>query len=291
MLKTDKDQLKAIQAQIKFQEKEKFFFEHLKKAGYWPHGGQAPILKTLRRDKVKVLFLQCSRNFGKSTLAGIDMAWFASMFPRQKCYIIAPFRTLAEEIYIQSHFMSDIIPKEWLLDGDKGFNKTELRFYFKNQSYIRFDGADNEATVRGYKPTRLCCDEFQDWKKEVWSGMEPNLLAHDATCLQVGTPPDRPNVYTEQADFAKARMREGSERHLWVRRTIHDNPRIPQERIEELRKGFIERGEEAIWRREYLAEFIAGGAASVFPMFDEEHHVRPMEWISARCKGINDVRI
>ena len=287
----EKEQLAQIQAQIRYQEKEKYFFEHLKQSGYWPHAGQAPVLKTLRRNKVKRLFMQCSRNFGKSTTVGIDMAWFAGMFPRQKCYIIAPFRTLAEEIYIKSYFMHDIIPRDWLKDGDAGFSKTELRFNFKNESYIKLDGADNDATVRGYKPTRLACDEFQDWKEEVWEGMEPNLLAHDATCLQVGTPPNRPNVYTKQADFTKQRMREGKERYLWVRRTIYDNPRIPVERINELRQGFFERGEEAVWRREYLAEYIPGGATSVFPMFNEEDHVRPMEWIAAQCKGVNDVYI
>ena len=291
MKKTDQEQLQQIHAQIRFQEQERFFFDHLKKAGYWPHAGQAPVLKTLRRDIVKFLFLQCSRNFGKSTTVGIDAAWFAGMFPRQKVYIIAPFRVLAEEIYIKSHFMHDIIPKEWLLDGSAGFSKSELRFYFKNESYIKIDGADNDATVRGYKPTRLACDEFQDWKPEVWQGMEPNLLAHDATVILVGTPPDRPNVYTEQADFTKMRMREGNQRYLWLRRTIHDNPRIPPDRIKELEQGFLERGEEAIWKREYLAEFIPGGASSVFPQFNEAHHVRPIDWIAAQCKGVNDVRL
>lgn len=284
-------ELLAARAQIRFLEKEKYFFQHLKKSGYWPHTGQAPILKTLRRNEVKHLFLQCSRNFGKSTTIGIDMAWFAGMFPRQKCYIIAPFRTLADEIYLKSHFLHDIIPRDWLLDGDRGFSKSELRFYYKNGSYIKIDGADNEATVRGYKPTRLACDEFQDWKEEVWSGMEPNLLAHNATALLVGTPPDRPNVYTKQADFFKARMAEGNKEYLWVRRTIYDNPRIPRDRVETLRKGFIERGEEAIWRREYMAEFIPGGATSIFPQFNESDHVRPYEWISARCKGVNNVYI
>ncbi len=291
MKKSEKQQLQEAAAQIRFREKEKYFFDHLRAAKYWPHKGQHPLIKTLRRDKVKFFFLQCSRNFGKSTTVGIDMAWFAGMFPRQKCYIIAPFRTLAEEIYVKSLFMHDIIPRDWLLDGDRGFSRSELRFNFKNQSYIKIDGADNEATVRGYKPTRLACDEFQDWKREVWSGMEPNLLAHDATVLLVGTPPDRPNVYTEQADFAKARMKEGNERFLWVKRTIYDNPRIPLHRIEELRQGFVERGEEAIWKREYLADFIPGGASSVFPQFNEVDHVRPYEWISSRCKGLNDVHV
>jgi hypothetical protein len=251
----------------------------LKVCGYYPHTGQVPILRALESGVVKDLFLQCSRNFGKSTTVGFDMVGHAGLNPKSKNYIIAPYRVQAKEIYYDSGFLHAIIPPGWLMPGDEGFNKTELRWKFKNGSYIKLDGADNEQALRGYKPSRLACDEFQDWKKTAWQGMEPNLLAYDATVLKVGTPPDRENLYTEQAEFIKQKMREENPRYLWIRRTIYDNPRIPVERIEELKAGFIKRGEDAVWRREYLAEFIPGGAASVYPMFSTEDHVRPRGWI------------
>lgn len=275
-----------LKAKLDYQNRLKALYDHWKTTDYWPHRGQAPILKTLREGIVKDAFFQCARNFGKSTTAAFDAVENAVIRPRSKIYLIAPFRTLAEEIYWQSKLLHDLIPPEALLPGDRGTNKSELRFYFANGSYIKLDGADNDQAVRGYKPTRLWCDEFQGWKKDTWVGMEPNLLAHDATVVKIGTPPDRPNVYTEQADYVRGKMEEDNERFFWLRRTIYDNPRIPIERIKELESGFMQRGEEAIWKREYLAQYIPGGAASVFPQFSEERHCKPIEWIASQCKGV-----
>lgn len=271
---------KAIQAL----KREELFLDHLKAVGYYPHSGQVPVFRALRDPAVKRVFLQCSRNFGKSTVVGLDMVSHAGLYPKTKNYIIAPFRTQAEEIYYHSGLIDTIIPAEWRLSGEDGFNKTQLRWTLKNGSYLKLDGADNEATVRGYKPHRLAADELQDWRKSTWQAMEPNLLAHLATAILVGTPPDRPGLYTEQADFVKARMLENPEKYLYLKRTIYDNPRLDRDEINELRKGFIERGEEAIWRREYMAEFVPGGASSVFPMFSEREHVRPLEWITNRIE-------
>lgn len=258
------------------------YWKHLKTVGYYPHEGQKQILKILLGGGVKQLFLQCSRNFGKSSLIGLDAILHCGRYPKSKYYIIAPYRTQAFEIYWASSFLEQLIPPGWLAKTETPINKTELRISFANGSYVKLDGADNEAAVRGYKPTRLACDEFQDWRKETWQAMEPNLLPYNATVIKVGTPPDRPGLYTEQADFTKRRMLENSSKFLWLQRTIYDNPRIPLDQLEDLRKGFIERGEETIWRREYLAEYIPGGAAALLPQFSEAENMRPMEWIQAR---------
>lgn len=259
------------------------FFEHLKLIDHYPHAGQAPILQFLIANKVKNLFLQCSRNFGKSFLLALDAVLTAGRYPRTKYYIIAPFRSQAYEIYWASGLIQRLIPTHWLATGESAVNKSELRCTLNNESFIKFDGADNEDAVRGYKPTRLGCDEFQAWKRETWESMEPNLLAHDATVIHIGTPPDRPNVFTDRAAFVQKRMAERRDgRFVFLKRTIYDNPRYSLEDIEEIRLALMERGEEAIWKREYLAEYIPGGAASIFPMFDHREHARPLEWILPR---------
>ena len=48
--------------------------------------------------------------------------------------------------------------------------------------------------------------------------------------------------------------------------------------------AYIERGEEAVWRREYLAEFVPGGAFSIFPQFDHTRHAKPLDWILEQLK-------
>ncbi len=267
---------------IKAIKRDEEFWDHVKQIGYYPHDGQKYIFKKLLGSPLRRMFLQCSRNFGKSTTLGLLGVLVAGRVPRSKVYIIAPTRTLADEIYFQSGFLDEIIPQSWRIDSrERGFNATQLRWRLKNQSYIKLDSADNEQAVRGYKPTLLLCDEFQGWKRETWQAMEPNLLAHDALCVIAGTPPDIENVYTEQANFTQARMNEGNVRYFFLKRTIYDNPRFAPEAVEEIRQAHIERGEEGVWKREYLAEFVPGGASAIFPMFCRENHVRPIGVIDA----------
>jgi hypothetical protein len=253
------------------------YFKHLKAVNYYPHEGQADPLRRILdpENPMRKVFLQCGRNFGKSTLGGIAAVAMAGLYPRQKVYIIGPYFNLTSEIYIQSYFLHDIIPPDWL----ESYSKAEYRFSFKNESFVKIDGADNEARVRGYKPKGLLvCDEFQDWKKEVWDAMEPNLLAHNALALLLGTPPDTEGVYTEQAEEVKSEQRRGDKAYLWMKRTTWDNPRFPREELERRRDKLIARGEERIWRREYEAEFVPGGARAVYPMFSKILHVQPPDF-------------
>lgn len=268
---------------------QKEYYDHLKEVKMYPHKGQKSVINILNNSSVKRLFLQCSRNFGKSVTDAIDAVFNAGLLPDSKVYIIAPFRTQADEIFYQSNLIDTLIPEDWR--SKNSFNATQLRWRFKNNSYIKLDGADNEATVRGYKPTRLYCDEFQDWREDTWQSMEPNLLAYDATVVFSGTPPKIENVYTKQANFIKQRMTENNPRYLWLKRTIWDNPRIPRENIEELRRGFVERGEMDVWAREYEAEFVKSGSSYIFPQFYEDKHVRPFSWMITRIKqGGKDVQ-
>lgn len=262
------------------------YFDHLKKVDFFPHAGQSEPLKLLLTSSVKNFFLLCSRNYGKSTLAGLAGIGIAGLIPNSKCYVILPYRTLAQEIYWDSGFLEKIIPPEWM-DGNfrENANKSELRVRLKNNSFLKLDGADNEATTRGYKPTFLVCDEFQDWNEDSWNGMKPNLLAHNAPCLLIGTPPKIENHFTKELATFKTRMDiQKHPNYFYMVRTIYDNPRYTSEAIEELKQSYIDKQEEHVWRREFLAELILGGAFSIFPMFTEFDHVRPHDWIETKLK-------
>ena len=261
---------------------EKEFYDHLKTAGLYPHDGQKLVLKALFRDRKKHVFLQCGRNFGKSHLMAISAILQAIMFPNSRVYIIAPLRSQAYEIYWASSLIKSMIPRHFLLDGDDGFNKSELRCNFRNGSFIKIDGADNEDALRGIKPHWLGCDEFQAWREGSYESMEPNLLAHDATCFKIGTPPDRESYFTHNATYVEKQMKEGNPRYFFMRRPTSSNPRISKQSLAEIRQRYIERGEEEIYIREYEAIFKAGGASAIFKMFSKDSHARPMDWIRAR---------
>lgn len=258
------------------------YYNHLEQVGFYPHTGQQPILKRLFSPKFQTMkaFCQCSRNFGKTTLAAIFAVGMSIFKARQKGYIIGPFLTQTIEIYHAGGDLDQMIPAQfYATPGDSGsyFNKSEMRWAFDTQSFIKLDGADNEARVRGYKPHWVVGDEFQDWKKEVWGAMEPNLVPNKAPALLIGTPPDRENVYTEQAATIKREMEAGDKSYFYVKRTIYDNPRWSIEEIERRKRELLERGEDSVWLREYMAEFIPGGAASIYPQFNHETHCVPRD--------------
>jgi len=275
----------AVDKAIRALRKQEEFWDHLRKIGFYPHKGQRQVLKASVNNKHRDYNLLCSRNFGKSSLLAIDMVLDAGSYPNQKNYIIAPFRSQADEIYHHSNIMERIIPPSWLTK--EPFNKTELRWKFANGSFIKLDGADNEEALRGYKPTRLGVDEGQSWAESAWNIMRPNLLAHNATVFKIGTPPDEENWFIKEMFYAEKRALE-DKRYYFLRRTIYDNPLIPAAEVEELRRSMLERGEGNIWRREYLAEFVPGGAYAIFPMFSEKEHIRPIEWIKARIARDKD---
>lgn len=272
---------KIVAATRKLQQ-EKRFYDYLKESELYPHNGQKLVLKMLFRYAKKDIFLQCGRNFGKSHLMAIWAALYAIMFPGSRVYIIAPLRSQAYEIYCASGLLKSIIPPEFLLSGDDGYNKSELRFFFSNGSFIKIDGADNEDALRGIKPHALGCDELQAWKEGAYDVMEPNLLAHDATVFKIGTPPDRECFFTDNAKFVEAQMKSGNKRYFYMRQPTSSNPRISKVQLAVIKKRYIDRGEEEIYTREYEAIFVPGGASAIFKMFNPDIHVRPRDWIYAR---------
>lgn len=247
-------------------ERIKLFHNHLKGHQWYPHEGQVELIRAVFNDGKTDAWAQCGRSFGKSHAARYIATRYALSRPNSACYVVAPERKQAYEIHwiAPDNNITTAIPRELLLDGDEAFNKSELRINFKNGSFIKLDGSDNISALRGYKPHLFIADEFQSWKPEAWQAMEPNFIANQSTVVRIGTPPDRECYYTEQLAFFQKQERAGHPRYFFMRMPTASNPKLDKERLEELRRGFLERGEEAIWRREYMAEFVPGGASAVF---------------------------
>lgn len=256
----------------------KAFHGHLKKNQWFPHDGQVELIRSVFNDGKTDVWAQCGRSWGKSHSARYIAIRFALFRPNSACYIVAPERKQAHEIHWVNpdNNIINTIPRELLIDGDEAINKSELRINFRNGSFIKLDGSDNVSALRGYKPHLFVADEFQSWKPEAWQTMEPNFIANKSTVVRIGTPPDRECYYTEQlAYFLKQELR-GNPRMFFMKVPTESNPKLDKARLEELRLGFIERGEEAIWRREYMAEFVPGGASAVFgTLWDRGKTVKP----------------
>jgi len=203
------------------------------------------------------------------------------MNPNSHVYLIGPERKQEAEIVWASKLLYNMIPPNWIVDHDKDINKSELRITLRNGSFIKIDGADNPDALRGYKPHFLAADEYKDWKPDSWHAMEPNLAAKQATCIIAGTPPDVKNHFVDMCDFAKREMENGNKRYFFMKRPTHTNPHIDKVWLAEIERAYRDRGEYAIYKREYLAEFVPGGARSLLPTFNRRDHVRPSYHISS----------
>jgi len=256
------------------------FHQNLKGKGWYLHEGQKQPARELFNDNRNRIWLQCGRSWGKSHLARYVAARFALQNPGSSCYIIAPERKQAHEIHWISgpNNITNILPREYLLDGDGALNKSELRVYLKNGSFIKLDGSDNESSLRGIKPDLCIADEFQSWRPESWVAMEPNFIAKSAKVLIIGTPPDRECFYTEEWKYHTGQVVSKNPRYFYLELPTGTNPRYPAEELEELKRKFISKGEESVWLREYMAKFIPGGVNAVFgTLWSRDKFVRKHE--------------
>jgi hypothetical protein len=199
---------------------------------------------------------------------------WAMLNPINGCYYIAPFLNQAKELIWADKRLQTFFPDPLIDKYQITFNNTELRVRFGfNNSFIKADGADNIENRRGINPHFVVADELKDIKKGFWEGFEPNLAAHSAPLLGVGTPPDNTdNMFTLMEEECK---REDNAAFFNMPSSV--NPHVSPEFLERTRARLIERGEEDVWQREYLAQTVLGGSKSIFPMLDEVKHVLPYD--------------
>lgn len=264
----------------------KRFHQHLKDTNQWLHKGQIELARLVFHHGYIDVMEQCGRNFGKSHVLRYCAIRYALQNERTAVYIGAPQRQHAYEIHWtnpESNLLT-MIPAEFLCDGDDATNKSELRVNLKNGSYIKLFGVENISALRGIKPHFLGCDEFQDWSEDAWVGMAPNLIAKKATVIKIGTPPDKTNFYIKHRAYIMGRINEGSKRHHYREIPTSTNPLIDPIWLDEIRKELYAKGQEAVWKREYLAQFVPGGAGAVFPNWDRKF-IKPHDELMAFVKN------
>ena len=239
------------------------FHDHLHTIGRFPHEGQLLLARATLNSyfgQPPVVWAQCGRNFGKSTGALYIAVRRAIQIPRSQCALISFEQQNAKDVYWTSYMLEEMIPEQFILEK----NKTELRITLDNKSFLKIGGSDNYAALRGVKPNFLVTEESQDWKKEAWVAMEPNLVAKKAPVLHIGTPADKECWWTERREFILSEIRRGNRRYTYMELPTYHNPEMNKELLDEIKRGHLDRGEEAIWRREYLAEYVPGGATAIW---------------------------
>lgn len=228
-----------------------------------PHPGQSMVIRELFHNQTKEIFVQAGRNWGKTELMCYLLWRYAMSHPGSENYYFSPFQRQSREILWASARLQRFGPEDWV-EGKP--NDSEMRVRFKNGSFIKVDGSDNVESYRGVKPRGLSVfDEFKDFRPEFFGAYDPNRAAHDSPLLIIGTPPDRECQFlTVAKDF------QSNDNKRFFKAPSHENPHISKDWLAKKKHELITRGEEDVWQREYLAEYIPGGVSKIFPMLKKD---------------------
>lgn len=238
-----------------------------------PHEGQVLVGRKIFYEGVERVFVQCGRKWGKTTITIYLLFRWAMSFPSQGCYYLAPFVKQAKEIIWADGRLKNFLTPELKQKYGYKENNTEMRIHLGNGSFIKVEGTDNPVGLLGINPHFVVVDEIKDIKPQFWEGFEPNLAAHDAPCIFVGTPPDNSeNLYCHLALECQE-----DEDSFYLHRPTSSNPHISKKFLAKQKLKLLKRSEIEVWHREYLAEVYEGGSKAIFPMFDKDKHVIPVE--------------
>jgi len=233
------------------------------------HKGQLGIAEAIFYRGIKSAFLQCGRKFGKTEIAMYIQARLAHMFPGTPHYFIGPEQKQTREIVWAPQRFQRFVPREWLKDGTRGINNSEMRLNFKNGSFIKVDGSDNYESYRGPMYKSAVYEEFKDHRPEFRKAMRPNAAVLDGIDIYMGSPPEQDCDY-----LTIAREHELDPEKYFTRQPSWTNPHVPRKWLYDEMKGLYLRGEGDVWEREYAARYVKGGARRIFPMFNDKAVVK-----------------
>jgi hypothetical protein len=191
--------------------------------------------------------LNCSRQWGKSTVGAVMAVHRAMTRPRSLVVVASPSdRQSAEFVRKCREMLSDLKIR---VRGD-GHNKISIVLPNKSR-IIGLPGVD--GTVRGFSAVSLMIiDEASRVRPEIYKALRPMLAVGGGDLWLMSTPAGKQG-------FFHSVWTHGGEEWLKVEAPATLCPRIPAAFLEE------ERGQmgPAWFRQEYLCEFIEGGSAMV----------------------------
>ncbi len=205
--------------------------------GLEPDARQKEVLEARSRRFI----LNCSRQWGKSTLGSLKAAHRALFHPRALVILVSPTLRQTSEM-----FRKTALCLEAAGHARRGDGVHELSYVLPNGSRV-LGIPGNEATVRGYSAASLVIvDEAARVEDDLYKSLRPMLAASNGDLMLLSTP------FGERGFFYREWMRGGEQ---WTRMSV---PAVECARIraEFLAEEFESLGED--WfMQEYLCSFIA----------------------------------
>lgn len=211
--------------------------------GYKPHSNQRIIHNAINNDSAKYFACNIGRQFGKSLLAENQSLYW--LINSRGCNVgwVSP-------IYKQCKKVFKELKKATEKSGYFKYNESDLVIEGFG-SKIQFFSAERPDNIRGNTFDYLICDEFDFMKKGTWEEvLQPTVLVKGKKVIFISTPKGRGMMFKMKLNA------QTDDRFRYFHFTSYDNPMIDPAEIDSIRLNIPEH----IFRQEYLAEFIDGGA-------------------------------
>lgn len=213
---------------------------------YTPHSNQLRIHDSIKNEPYKYYALNIGRQFGKSLLGvnqGLD--WFFNE-KNVKIGWVSPIYRQCKKVF---NDIDNAFQKNQQVFKDK--NKTDLYFKSHSDSVIQFYSSDSYNTIRGETFDYLIIDEAAWQSEQAWTEvLRATVLVKGRKVLFLSTPKGK-------NWFFNLHCLDGTNpQYKSFTMTSYDNPLILPSEIDDARLTLPEN----VFRQEYLAEFIDGGA-------------------------------
>ncbi len=180
-----------------------------------------------------------THNSGKSWLVSVEILRFATEKEKSIVWYVSP--TYKQSKAIMWSILKELVPPEAISKT----NETELYIELLNGSQIFLKGADSPDSLRGVRIDLCIFDEtaFIDKWEEVWKVIRPTLADSKADVWFISTP----NGFNHFKELSEINEPDWSYHHY----TTYDNPHIPREEIESMKKEM----DEDSFAQEIMGEF------------------------------------
>lgn len=218
--------------------------------GYEPHPGQIAIHRSTAPRRI----VACGTRWGKTTAAAME-GLAAAMAPVERSigWVVAPTYDLADRVYREI----ELVAARHLRHRIVAIKEHERRLILRNisggLSEIRAKSADNPTSLLGEGLDFVIVDEAARMKPFIWEGhLSQRLLDKRGWALLISTPRGKGYFY----DLYLRGQGRDPDYQSWNYPSA-TNPFLDAEQIEAERW----RVPEAVFRQEYLAEFLEGSGA------------------------------
>lgn len=213
---------------------------------YTPHPRQVEVHNSINNDPFKYYTLNVGRQWGKSLLAVNQALYWLFNKDKVKIGWVSPIYRQCKKVFSD---IDNAFGNNQHVFKEK--NKTDLIFKSHTDSTIQFYSSENYDNIRGETFDYLIMDEAAWQSEQAWTEvLRATVLVKGIKVLFLSTPKGRNWFYALHA------LDGVNNQYKSFTMTSYDNPLITPSEIDDARLTLPDN----VFRQEYLAEFIDGGA-------------------------------